>query len=81
MNAPKDHPAAAAPTLPAIEANLFNAEAAGHKVRVTFGQQWLAGGDIAWFSAVAMNLNDAAQLRDALDDVIRRAEEHLAKKP
>lgn len=80
MNERNEHPAARAPSLPTVEANLFNANALAGKIRVTFGQQWAKDGDIAWFSAVSLDLSNAAQLRDVLEQMIGAAEGQLAEK-
>jgi hypothetical protein len=74
MSTEKQHPAANAPQLPAIDANLFNGDVAPNKVRITFAQQWHQNYAPSWFSAVSMNLADATSLRDLLDLLIQKAE-------
>lgn len=58
------------PLLQAVHSNIFNAAAVPGVVRLTFGQQWVKDGDVAWFATVTMNLPDAVSLRDLLDKAI-----------
>lgn len=76
----KHHPGASPAIMPAVETNLFHGEAIPNKIKLSFGQQWVHGGNVAWFSAVSLTLSDATQLRDVLDELIAKSEAFIAAK-
>lgn len=74
MNEPKDGNMAQVPMLPAMDANLFGVSATKTEVKITFGQQWVQGGDIAWFAAVKMTHSDLRWLADLAEKLIQEKE-------